>query len=350
MHYLSRFFNSYNPDKNIDYLSTATFESIISKYGLTNSFPPSLALYDVVGNVVSCRNLTNINHNIKYRAALYVDYINNLIDKFNIDFPCHSSFLIDLSDGCPHRQVLEELPNICLAASVPNTISIPALPFSDIHYLLPMYRHHFGGDTYNDYHSKSNTLLWRGNACPTLDPYIPIGSSKWINTRLDFCKRYFNHPYMDIGFSRFGETAPSWQMPYLEFQKDKLTIQQMSESKIIANITGIAACYDAPWWIMQSGSVMLWVIQKDIQMARPKHPLWVMWYYDLLEPYIHYIPSNVDDIQDNLEWCFANSDECEKITNQARNICSHILSIWDVSNAMILKYMIDNSLLLGPML
>jgi hypothetical protein len=345
MHYLSRFFQSYNPNKNLDYLSTKTFENILSKHNLTDCFPPSLALYDVVDNVISCRNLYSINHIVKLRATLYVDYINSLIDKFAINFPSNSSFLIDLSDGCSHRLILEELPNICLSASVPNTKIIPALPFSDVHYLLPIYRQYFTGTIYSDYKGKKDILSWRGNACPTLDPYIPTGSSKWINSRLNFCKKYFNHPKMDIGFSRFGEPNTLWQIPYLEFKKPELSTEQMSKSKIIANITGIAACYDAPWWIMQSGSVMLWVIQKEFELAKEDHPLWIMWYYDLLEPYIHYIPSTLDKVEDSMEWCFSNSNECKKITIQARNICSHILSIWDESNAMILKCMIDNSLI-----
>jgi hypothetical protein len=150
---------------------------------------------------------------------------------------------------------------------------------------------------------------------------------------------------MDIGFSRFGEPNTLWQIPYLEFKKPELSTEQMSKSKIIANITGIAACYDAPWWIMRSGSVMLWVIQKEFELAKENHPLWIMWYYDLLEPYIHYIPSTLDKVEDSMEWCFSNSNECKKITIQARNICSHILSVWDESNAMILKCMIDNSLI-----
>jgi hypothetical protein len=347
MYYLSRLLKSYNfSNKNLDYLSTKTFEDLLLKHGLTKCFPPNFAIYDVVDNIVLCRNLNNIHPAVKLRAITYVDYINRLINKFCINFPSNSSFIIDISDGCPHRSILEEIPTVCLSASVPNTKTIPSLPFSDVHYLLPKYKKNFLGVVYDsDFYKKKNMLSWRGSPHPTLNPYVPTACSKWINSRLNFCKRYFNHPKIDAGFCFKNSNSAIWRVPYLEFEKESLTKEQMGESKLIANITGIASSYDAPFWIMQSGSVMLWIIQNEFELARDNSPLWIMWYYDLLEPYIHYIPSTIDKVEENIEWCFAHPDECKKITVQARNICSHILSIWDESNAMILKCIIDNSLI-----
>jgi len=44
------------------------------------------------------------------------------------------------------------------------------------------------------------------------------------------------------------------------------------------------------------------------------------WYYDDLEPWVHYVPvkGDLSDLRDKIGWSAANGDECEKIAARGR--------------------------------
>ena len=53
-----------------------------------------------------------------------------------------------------------------------------------------------------------------------------------------------------------------------------------------------------------------------------------MWYSDLLEPMVHYIPIKKDcsDLVKKIEWCKKNDDKCKKIAQNAVKFYKKYLS------------------------
>jgi hypothetical protein len=45
---------------------------------------------------------------------------------------------------------------------------------------------------------------------------------------------------------------------------------------------------------------------------------WKCWFSDMLEPFVHYVPLNVDNVKETVNWCVDNESECEKIGLNAR--------------------------------
>ncbi|MGF1532020.1 MAG: glycosyl transferase family 90 [Puniceicoccaceae bacterium] len=51
------------------------------------------------------------------------------------------------------------------------------------------------------------------------------------------------------------------------------------------------------------------------------------WYYDLLVPFVHYIPvkSDLSDLGERIDWALQNEDACIKISNQSRDLSLKII-------------------------
>ena len=54
----------------------------------------------------------------------------------------------------------------------------------------------------------------------------------------------------------------------------------------------------------------------------------IEWFYPLLKPYCHYIPTDIffSDLEDNIKWALANDDICKQITKNANNFAKKYLN------------------------
>jgi hypothetical protein len=324
--------------KNLDFISNEELNLILKKHNLLGEFPPSLGIFQVKNNSVFCTNKEDISEVIKYRAFSYESYISKVIKEYKIEFEEESCFLIDLSDGCPDRNVLNDLKNVCLAGSVPNAKKTQAIPIVDAYYAQNP-NNYFEKIEFSKtkWINKKDSLVWRGGCMPTLLTKIPEASAEWTHQRLKFCQKHFNN--FDVGFHEVNQA--SWAEPYRQFKKDYLSPKEMSEYKFIAQIQGISACYNAPFWILASGSVMIWIIDEEQETLNKSLPTWNMWFHEMLKPYEHYVPSTIDKLQETIAWCLDNQGKCIQIIENAKQIQKHIMSIADDGTAQVLRKISD---------
>ena len=54
----------------------------------------------------------------------------------------------------------------------------------------------------------------------------------------------------------------------------------------------------------------------------------IEWFYPLLKPYCHYIPTDIffNDLEDNIKWALANDDICQQIALNANNFAKKYLN------------------------
>lgn len=89
--------------------------------------------------------------------------------------------------------------------------------------------------------------------------------------------------------------------------KTPLTTVEQAHYKYIVNVDGHVAA-SRLGAELATGSVILKVRSE-----------WKLWFSDMLEPYVHYVPIKADlsDLIEQIEWCIANDDQCEKIAENA---------------------------------
>ena len=106
-----------------------------------------------------------------------------------------------------------------------------------------------------------------------------------------------------------------------------LTPLQQASFKYVLHLPGHSAAYRLSLELC-SGSVVL------LYPCRYK-----LWYIDLLEPYVHYVPIDPSDPSDvfiKIKWCKANDEKCKEITRKAREFADKHLT-----RTAILDYLQD---------
>jgi 23S rRNA U2552 (ribose-2'-O)-methylase RlmE/FtsJ len=331
-------------EKSLSPISPDTLNHLLKKYNLYKKFPPDLAIYNISDQKAVCINKEDVVLKDQ-RAVVYENYITYLIEKYNIKFQNNSHFIFDLASACPNRNIYQEINNVMLSSHVPNKENLHCLPFTDCHYIHPHYAKYYKSQMeYSDksFSNKINKLIWRGNSYPTLRPeenmydpekYQISGNKEWCNLRLDLCKKYFNNPNMDLGFHE--TTDAEWKKPYREFLRDKMNPKEISDYKYILDVCGSGATCEATIWKLQSGSLLIWLV--DDIFYKKNQPLWCAWYTPLLKPFEHYVPANLENLEETFYWCENHQKECLAISNNAQKIIRDILEIWEEANAYILQ-------------
>jgi hypothetical protein len=107
----------------------------------------------------------------------------------------------------------------------------------------------------------------------------------------------------------FQKLHKEGRFPKVNFEDIKTTITEQIQYKYILDIDGWSATWSAMVWKLYSGSVLLKTKSK-----------WKQWYYDDLKEWVHYVPVENDfsDLNDKIEWCIHNEEECERMVENAR--------------------------------
>jgi len=87
-----------------------------------------------------------------------------------------------------------------------------------------------------------------------------------------------------------------------------MSIEEQCEYKYIIHIDGHVSAFRLSLEL-NFGSVILLVNSE-----------WKMWYSDLLQPYVHYVPvsNDLSDIYNKIRWCKNNDEKCKEIVSNAK--------------------------------
>ncbi len=122
---------------------------------------------------------------------------------------------------------------------------------------------------------------------------LDAGITKWC-TRPRKLKGSADLQTQDISSFEFGLTEP-------------LSLSEQAEFKYIVHVDGHVAANRLAAELA-TGSVILKVDSK-----------WKLWFSELLQPYIHYVPikSDLSDLFEQIAWCVENDDQCQTIAQNA---------------------------------
>ena len=148
-----------------------------------------------------------------------------------------------------------------------------------------------------NYEDKISKCIFRGSSTGYTD------NNKNKNKRILYSKKYNNNNnFIDIGINNFCQGHLYDELIY----KPGLSKKELLKYKYILALEGNDVATAIPW-ILNSNSLLL----KD-----PSR------YYnvivnDKLIPYIHYIPVNIDDLEEKIEWCENHTEQCKEIIKNA---------------------------------
>jgi len=141
----------------------------------------------------------------------------------------------------------------------------------------------------NPFESKKNMLIGRG------------GVSDKKPKRIAFYKRYFDHPFCDLGQTNQNSKYHFWY-------KKKISIEEHLKYKFILCLEGIDVSSNLKW-VMSSNSIAV--------MTKPQFETWFM--EGRLIPDYHYIKIKDDysDLEERLTYFINNTEKCLSIIQNA---------------------------------
>lgn len=146
------------------------------------------------------------------------------------------------------------------------------------------------------FNNKNNILFWRGTT---------TGKITNSGNRFILVTKYFNkNSKIDVGFSNICQGNSE----YNKYVKGEVDISEFLKYKYILSIEGNDKDSGLNWKLASNSLVL---------MAKPKIESWLM--EGLLKPYVHYVPLKDDysDLDQIIEWCQNNDEECQKIVKNA---------------------------------
>ncbi|MEP1610707.1 MAG: glycosyl transferase family 90 [Roseobacter sp.] len=127
--------------------------------------------------------------------------------------------------------------------------------------------------------------------------------------------RYINDARFDIGFTDAGGGLSMGDFPFLRnLVRARVEMADFQRHKYLLVLKGMDVS-SAFYWTMNSGSLGL-VMDGVFETFASGH----------FKPWEHYVPFRADlnNLEERLEWCHENQNECEQMTHRARDICSLI--------------------------
>jgi len=168
--------------------------------------------------------------------------------------------------------------------------------------------------------TKKATAVFRGSN-------TGCGYNPSNNTRLKLAKLGTIHPqFFDVGITnwnlriRKNKDSPYFQIPNVENLKlvAKLSPEQQSNYKYLINVDGHVSAFRLSLELSMGCCILL---------VDSSHK-WKMWFSDLLEPYVHYVPvkSDLSDLLSQFQWCLKNDEKCKKIAQNSLNFYNKYLT------------------------
>lgn len=170
--------------------------------------------------------------------------------------------------------------------------------------------------------TKKNIAVFRGSN-------TGCGYNSDNNTRLKLAKLGVKYPqFLDVGITNWNlRIRKNKDSEYLRIPMTsdpdlklvtKLSPEEQSNYKYLINVDGHVSAFRLSLEL-STGCCILMV--QSIEK-------WKMWFSDMLEPYVHYVPVKADltDLIEQIKWCIKNDDDCKKIAQNALKFHTKYLS------------------------
>lgn len=159
--------------------------------------------------------------------------------------------------------------------------------------------------------SKKNLAVFRGSN-------TGCGFDTFTNTRLKLSKIAYDYPqFLDAGISTFNlrirkvKNSPYLQIPNVENLKtvNKLSPEEQSNYKFLIHVDGHVSAFRLSLELSMGCCILIIKSSED----------WKMWFSDMIEPYVHYVPvkSDLSDLITQIKWCLENDKKCKIIAQNA---------------------------------
>ena len=153
------------------------------------------------------------------------------------------------------------------------------------------------------------------------------GNNQNSNTRLKLARLGTQYPQLlDVGITNWSmRIRKNKDSEYLQIPNigdlnlvDKLTPEQQSDYKYLINVDGHVSAFRLSLELSMGCCILM------VESAEK----WKMWFSDMLEPYIHYVPVKADlsDLMDQLNWCKKNDNKCKRIAQNSLNFYNKYLT------------------------
>lgn len=147
------------------------------------------------------------------------------------------------------------------------------------------------------------------------------------NIRLKLAKLGLDYPLLlDVGITNWNlRIRKNKNSEYLEIPNvdqlelvGKLSPEQQSNYKYLINVDGHVSAFRLSLELSMGCCILM------VESVEK----WKMWFSDMLEPYVHYVPikSDLSDLIDQIKWCKKNDEKCKTIAKNSLNFYNKYLT------------------------
>jgi len=245
-------------------------------------------------------------------------------------------YLIALDDGVNH-----ELPWPVLAfASTKELVQQRMVVLMPDHDALGGYEYKFKyvQQAIHNYPwgKKQAKIFWRGTA----NGHDALNIDIYQHPRLNFMKFLSANQDLDFvdagftGYANWFSHYPPYASSITEVKqkfppKNMVTVMQSIQNKYLLDIDGNSCSYSRMAWILYSNSLLMKHSSNKVQ-----------WYYDQLQPNVHYLPisSDFSNLSQQFAWAESHQVEVITITANAHNLASAVFNKEAVLQATITAF------------
>ena len=182
----------------------------------------------------------------------------------------------------------------------------------------PVYRHS-NAKLNLDWNNKKNIAIFRGSSTGcnvTTETNIRLKLAK-------ISKKHNDSNFLDAGITKWNLRPRKLENEEYLQTSDKdgldlvkpLNLEEQSNYKYIINIEGHVAAFRLSIELSLNSVILL--VDSD----------WKIWYSNMLEPYVHYVPVKKDlsNLIDQIKWCRTNDVKCKQIAENAKDFYNKYL-------------------------
>lgn len=163
---------------------------------------------------------------------------------------------------------------------------------------------------------KINKAVWRGTMTGIVEngrfPYDYDLETHGLDTCLKFdrCRlvyRNHNHTDADVGFS-YSAHVDLKIVDGVDMMRPSMSIRDQLQHKMLISIEGNDVATGLKWNLLSRSVVLMPPPTKTIFSLEV-----------LLEPWVHYVPLNIDNVSEAIHWVLHNEEEAQTISKRAKN-------------------------------
>jgi hypothetical protein len=187
---------------------------------------------------------------------------------------------------------------------------------------------------------KKNIAIWRGDMSGIVEGKFHWMHENWETKSLEVCMQFprcrlvyqnQNATLADIGFATCKE--PSFQnIDGVNMMRPKLDMKELLKYKMLVSIEGNDVASGLKWNLLSSSVVLMPPAEKSIFSMEL-----------LLEPWVHYVPLEVDHVDKAIQWVLEHDDEAQRISQRGTNFMRDLFLHADAErdNAAVLQKIAD---------